>query len=278
MNITPQDLRGMSLTGLSLTGKKGVEIGPLDRPLVPKGHGTSVYYADYGSSEAVKARYAQDPDVRTDQICDVDFDLSQISFTDVSSKLGPLDYVVASHVIEHVPDLAGWLQDIYASLRPGGILALVVPDKRFTFDVHRRESPYWQIARAHEERRKRPGLWCVIDHVSNVVNISAQALWADRTSAHEARNVFEPKMCQHVIAQWEAGEYIDVHCWTFTPRSFLKTLSFLATQYNLNFVLQSFTSTIHDHLEFYVQLKRPFSGEPPTDWGPTAQNISNGSH
>ena len=43
-----------------------------------------------------------------------------------------LDYVVASHVLEHVANPIAALAECYRVIRPGGILYLVVPDRRAT--------------------------------------------------------------------------------------------------------------------------------------------------
>ena len=45
-----------------------------------------------------------------------------------------LDYVVASHVLEHVANPAAALAEWRRVTRPGGIIYLVVPDRRMTFD------------------------------------------------------------------------------------------------------------------------------------------------
>ena len=37
------------------------------------------------------------------------------------------DYLVASHVVEHVPDMIGWFGEIPAVLKAGGVLSLVFP-------------------------------------------------------------------------------------------------------------------------------------------------------
>jgi len=47
------------------------------------------------------------------------------------------DYLVASHVAKHVPDMIGWFGEIPAVLKAGEVLSLEVPDKRFTFDCQR---------------------------------------------------------------------------------------------------------------------------------------------
>lgn len=49
-----------------------------------------------------------------------------------------LDYIASSHLIEHLPNPILALSEWCKLLRPGGVIFMVVPDRRFTFD-HRRE-------------------------------------------------------------------------------------------------------------------------------------------
>src|SRR6185503_15949436 len=48
-----------------------------------------------------------------------------------------LDFLLASHVIEHMPDTIGTLWEWARVLRPGGVLFLIVPHKDRTMDVER---------------------------------------------------------------------------------------------------------------------------------------------
>src|SRR5262249_47356628 len=50
---------------------------------------------------------------------------------------GSVDFVVASHVLEHVADPLRLLDEIHRVLRPGGIAILLLPDRRMTFDSSR---------------------------------------------------------------------------------------------------------------------------------------------
>ena len=52
-----------------------------------------------------------------------------------------LDFVIASHVLEHLPFPLAALRQWYEVLRPGGVLLLKIPDKRYTFDLRRRRTP-----------------------------------------------------------------------------------------------------------------------------------------
>jgi trans-aconitate methyltransferase len=39
------------------------------------------------------------------------------------------DYCVATHVMEHVPDTIGWLNQIFEVMHDGAVLALALPDR-----------------------------------------------------------------------------------------------------------------------------------------------------
>ena len=137
----------------------GLEIGPLTRPLLTKVDGRT-FYADHSSTEDLIKKYKGDPAVPEGDICEVDYDLRVVPLSKTNNH-GNYDYVVASHVIEHVPDIIGWLGEIESILKVGGSLALVVPDKRYTFDYFRRESQYWMAEEA--VGRQRPDQSTVLD-------------------------------------------------------------------------------------------------------------------
>ncbi|MCJ2112978.1 class I SAM-dependent methyltransferase [Methylobacterium sp. E-025] len=265
------DKRTTALKGLDLSGKCILEFGPLNRPLVPKAAG--VYYADHCSTEDLRNKYANDPNVNVADIAEVDVDLTQMKFRDFASTHGPLDAVVASHVIEHIPDLISWLKDIHDALVPGGVLALVVPDKRFTFDLHRRETPLWRIEDDYEQRRTRPGLPVVLDHFCNVANVHQHTLWleyrlgAEILPAHGNPSAFDPS---HLIQAWHAGHYIDTHCLVVTPWRFVEIIGALSAKYDMPWHLKFIQPTAHNELEFYVQLQK---GGEPTDWSARAADV-----
>ena len=50
---------------------------------------------------------------------------------------GSQDFIIANHLLEHVADPIGALEEWYRLLRPDGILFLALPDKRVTFDKDR---------------------------------------------------------------------------------------------------------------------------------------------
>lgn len=61
-----------------------------------------------------------------------------------------LDFIIASHVLEHLPSPLKALRSWYEALRPGGSLLLKVPDKRFTFDHRRERTPLTHLIEEYE--------------------------------------------------------------------------------------------------------------------------------
>ena len=203
----------------------------------------------------------------------MDFDLAQTTFRDALARIAPLDFVVASHVIEHVPDLVGWLSDIHAALKIGGVLALVIPDKRFTFDLHRRETPLWEVEAAHAEKRTRPSLTITLDHFLNIVKVDTGELWRDYSIGRDAHRAMHPSVAKTIFDQWAEGRYIDAHCWVFTPWSFLRTIGWIVRKYGLYYELKWAEPTPHDQLEFYVKLEKKTSISASTNWEAAASKL-----
>jgi SAM-dependent methyltransferase len=241
---------------------RGVEFGPLSRPLVLKSR-SEVYYVDHCSTADLKAKYAGNEEAHVDKIVDVDFVSAGEALTELIGDKAPLDFVVASHVIEHVPNLAGWLLDMHSALKDGGTLYLVVPDKRFTFDAHRRLASFDEVQAAYREGRTRPGLRLILDHFANVVTVDTWALWDDYRRVQDAPFAHGPEFLDLAHEHYHQGQYIDVHCWVFTPWSFMELMGRITAEIGLSFKLVHFVTTQSHDLEFYVALRK---SDEPTDW------------
>jgi SAM-dependent methyltransferase len=100
---------------------RGIEIGAHDRPIP----GIRPWYVDRAREFAGSKCPA-----------DVLADAARLPFRDSS-----LDYVATSHVLEHLPDPAGAIVEWYRAVKPGGIIYMIVPDRRLTFDCDRARTP-----------------------------------------------------------------------------------------------------------------------------------------
>jgi len=251
--------------GLDLGGCIGAEIGPLDKALVSKGEGR-IIYVDYVDADTLRGKYADDPAVdvgkiQVDAIWGVQTlrqAIEQYARTEAGIAYARgCDYVIASHVIEHVPDIVSWLQEVDAALKPGGQLRLAIPDRRFTFDYLRQPTGLAGIVNAYVRKDRVPNTYCILDFMLNMAPVDCAAAWRGEVdpSKLERRATFEGAMAV-VKDAVQNGSYHDVHCWVFTPASFGQLCVDLAQNGLLDFECVEFFDTAHNEYEFIVSMRK----------------------
>ncbi|HXT08032.1 MAG TPA: methyltransferase domain-containing protein [Roseiarcus sp.] len=245
----------IALQGVELKNRKILEIGPLDRPVVAKSTDWQTFYLDHCSTEQLIAKYQDNPVIHKDKIVQIDFVSEDGSLSKAAIGDNRFDCIVASHVIEHVPNLVGWLSDCCAALSPRGVLALVIPDRRYTFDHFRRTTPRAWIEAAHIERYARPGLDQVSDHFCNAAKVESADIWAGR-DVSQAPRLHDALTLSRAIADWNAGAYIDCHSWVFEHDSFAELIAWISDRFSVNLKLRKIAPPVRGQLEFYVQLVR----------------------
>ena len=199
------------ITGpLNLSGH-GLEIGASWRPLLPKAKGYDVRVADHLDQAALVAKY--DGMRPTDAIEPVDYVLTGRGLTGAIDER--FDWIIGSHVLEHTVCLVTFLRDAETLLRPGGILSLAVPDRRYCFDRFRDRS---SLARVIDVFRAAPVLHSegsVLEFYLSVVAKGESISWdATHAGAFHQLHTLEEAREHAAIA---ADEYVDVHNWVFTP-------------------------------------------------------------
>src|SRR3954465_14178629 len=106
---------------------RGLELGPLHRP-IPRHDGMQMTYVDYQDQATLQRAYPK----LAEHIVPVDvLDDAQ---TLATVAPGSFDFLVSAHVVEHMRDPIGALVNWLRVIRDGGLLYLIVPDKRRTFD------------------------------------------------------------------------------------------------------------------------------------------------
>ncbi len=228
----------------------GLEVGPLTAPMVLKREGP-IRYVDYLPTEKLRAAQ-HDPSVAVADIVEVDIVWGERPLRELAG--GPVAYVLASHVVEHVPDLIGWLLELHDALLPGGTLGLAIPDRRFTFDLWRRESSLAEMVEAHLLGFRRPSVRQVFDVASLAAPVDAGEAWqADlRAGAPPSGKLAEAFALARSLAA--DPRHIDVHCWVFTPASFLDTAEGLLGLGLFPFAIALFRPAEPGELEFLVRL------------------------
>jgi predicted SAM-dependent methyltransferase len=169
----------------------GLEIGALQDPLrVP--HGVEVQYVDIATTEELRKLY---PNKRARHLVDVDI-------VDDGERLGTVadatqDFVIANHFLEHCEDPIGTLRNLLRVVRPGGVVYLSVPDKRFTFDQARPVTTLDHVLRDHEQGPEQSRDQHYEEAVQNAIGQQGPVAVAER------------------VRELKAQQYrIHFHCWT----------------------------------------------------------------
>ncbi|TAJ69911.1 MAG: methyltransferase domain-containing protein [Phenylobacterium sp.] len=223
--------------------QRGLEIGPLDRPMVTRAMG-QVEYVDRASRAGLVAAY-HGHEVDSARILEIDHVWGEQSLLDCVGGARVYDYVLASHVIEHVPDVFGWLGEIASVLADGGLAVFFVPDKRHTFDARRPVSTGGEFVDAFVRGLRRPDARQVFNHVYDTRDLDAPPL-GEAELTERARQGLD-------LARRTGGEYLDAHCWVFTPRSLVDALDLASRLDLLPFEL---AHTEQGADEFLIALRR----------------------
>lgn len=231
-------------------GRKVLEIGPSYNPIFPKGSRDDIWVMDHASKEELTAKYTAFG-VDVSLIGDVDFVTTDLS--EVAAAGHTFDVVVASHLIEHTTDMIGFFANCDKVLSPGGTIALIVPDKRYSFDYFRPLSTPGQMIDAHLSGRKLH-LGALYDHYSYFCRREGQMAWWDL-------NPFDPELIHSAETSRAAlervlatSEYEDAHEWVFTPASFRFIISELRQSGFIGFGVEQFFGSIG--FEFMTTLTR----------------------
>ncbi len=242
----------------------GVEIGPFFNPVAPKAAGWRTTTIDFQDGDKLR-EVAKNHDAEVIRnmagaIEDVDIVWTGEPLDEVTLKKTPggYDYIVASHVIEHTPDILGFLQQCSRLLKKDGIISLAVPDMRKCFDLLKTPTNRREILAAHREQRIRHTPETLFEARSWATTRNGQGSWIAGTRAPiEITNSYnyaiesyhvDAKNAKHVLP------YVDAHAWYFTPASFELAILELNEMGLLNYRIDWIEENIGS--EFIVQMKR----------------------
>lgn len=198
-----------------------IEIGPSFNPLAPKADGWNTTVIDHETREGLVEKYRVHAAVDTSRIEEVDFVWHGGSLADLLGEegRGAYDAFVASHVIEHVPDIVSFLQSARALLKADGLVVLAVPDKRTCFDLFRSLSSTADAIVAFREKRARHSARTHFDYAAYVAHRAGAPAWAAGTPAPALLGMPLEDAYRYMDASLIEA-YVDAHAWTFVPASF----------------------------------------------------------
>lgn len=243
------------LKKIDLSRSVGLELGPLHRPILTKDI-CKVFYVDHMSTLELRKKYEGHP-FDLNSIADVDHVIGNNTLKHTMGNK-KFDFVVASHVIEHIPNIVAWLEDVASVLKPGGILSLVIPDMRYTFDIARWPSRPSEIIGAYLDGVTKSTSSMIYDAKSEFQETTPQRAWiglVDDVLSGPSKNQLLEALNWCKVNQ-EPGSYVDIHCYTFTPNSFMDIIRQLICHDLIDFEIAYFKDTDMNELEFFVSLRR----------------------
>ncbi len=235
---------------LNLKGK-GLEFGAYDRPLFGVKE-LNVEFADYYSTEELQG-FAKRDNANAQSIVPVSHVIRHSEFA--KDFPNDFDFVIGSHVIEHVPDTVRWLQNIEKILRPGGCAYFIVPDKRYTFDIIRPLTTLGRILENYIEARDVPSFSAAFDTVYLFRNVVSSKIWHGEFEALEPR--FDPKKAFEIARDYYERKDASVHTHVFTHSSFLRLVEELRAIGLINLEIHASYDVYEPYNEFYIVLRAP---------------------
>ena len=140
---------------------EGIEVGALHAPLqVPDS--VKVHYVDRMSVSDLRKQYPELGAVGLVEADIVDNGETLSSIADNS-----WDFVIANHMIEHCQNPIGALENFLRVIKPGGLIYMGVPDKRYTFDIGR---PLTTLDHLIQDYKQGPE-WSKLGHYEEYIRL-----------------------------------------------------------------------------------------------------------
>ncbi|WP_263063332.1 class I SAM-dependent methyltransferase [Dickeya dadantii] len=243
--------------------KPGIEISPLYSPITEKNK-HNVFYTDYTSADESRKKHA---DYEHPEIVDLDFIWEQDkNLKDCLNSNNSYEWAIASHVLEHVPNPIGWMNQILEVINVGGYLSLALPNKSLTNDILRDETKFHQWYDAWINQYKIPSAGQLYDFIRNSASQGVTSNGDSNKRHYSAQDAIN--LSQH---SWINNEYLDAHCSVFTPQSFSILVNEAVLIGLMNVEIDDITP---GGQEFYVRIKK--IGDPAIL--PPAKATKNSDH
>jgi hypothetical protein len=236
-----------------------LEVAPFFDPVLAKSD-YNVYYTDYVDTDALRGKADQNPTGRNAVVPPIDF--VWVPGRPLRACVPPgltFDFVVASHVMEHVPNPVGWLNDLLSVTRVGGQVGVFLPDRRNPLDVFRNQTSFADVVAWWAGQPAIPTLEQITDFLGSGSRPPSDE--PQRWVRSRAMNLERRNTDQNVInfAELIAREprYLDVHCSVWESASFVDIFRRVVQFGMLNVEV---SDPIDDVYEFFVTFTK--LGEP----------------
>jgi len=213
-----------------------LEIGPYFNPIAPKAAGWRTTVVDRADKAQLLAEISNttDDDIRTlsANIEDVDIIWNGEPLDELCLRKNPagFDFVIASHALEHIPDLIRFFTSLSRVIKPEGRLSFAVPDLRYCFDFYKPPTSTAKVLAAYRNRCAHHFPETVFEAKSCSAHVGQRGAWLREPFAipqisGDLLAAYDDYLAYVKAEQNGMLSYVDAHCWHFTPGIF-KTVMF----------------------------------------------------
>lgn len=223
---------------VNLKDSEGLEIGACDLPTVSREAG-KCEFADFRSAEEMSRLW----NLPSETVMPVQYILKRD--TKVHNQIDKkFDYVVLCHVIEHIPNVIGYIKDLHNLLKTGGVILIACPDKRRTPDASRPSTTIEHLLDDYYNDCNYPSL----EHI-----LECSKAWSDelREKSVKSPKEFYEWGCQN----FESG-LADAHCHVWIDEEFFTQIQYLIDGKileGLKIIDKSYNDPLYN--EFLIALK-----------------------
>lgn len=225
--------------------KHVLEIGALNAPVF--GNSANVRYADRFSTEELAERYPHKSNIRN-----VDYVLSRTRFSELIPER--FECIIANHVIEHVPDLITWFDQIGVLVESEGWAFLAIPDKRYTFNIIRPLTTFADLLDCAHRELVAPSVGQIFSHLYLHRKVETQDIWDGKPVDTASPRIDLRKAVRNALSM--AEQYHSVHCHVFTFDSFLQLVDDLLRAGLVDWVVHASQTPLPGSNEFLVALRK----------------------
>jgi SAM-dependent methyltransferase len=180
---------------------RGLEVGPGHVPLVVPGADLEIRYVDRWEPDENRELFPELEGATFPQP-DLVLDLNKDGLACVASESE--SFVVASHILEHLANPIRVLAEFHRVLRPGGVVLILLPDRRLTFDEGRPGTSLDHLVEEYENDVDEVDEEHLVEFLTH---IGAEGEISSASSSDGDR--------REAILSLQRRRSIHVHCWTF---------------------------------------------------------------
>lgn len=257
MNLADLSIRQQKILKKCNISGKGLEIGPSFNPIAPKRAGFDIEIIDHLNREGLIEKYKSDPNTPNnigDIVEDVDYVWDGRSYVELTGKRNYYDYIISSHLIEHVPDLIGHLQDCSMLLKGAGVYSLAIPYKYYTFDRYRPCTTVKDCINSYMQNNHSKG--SIAEYYLGCVANRDRIAWEQSYLMSDYHLLYTSK---DALNAQRSTDYLDIHQSVFTPASFALLINDLYGLEYIDFQIVELEKA-EDDCEFYAVLKKNIAG------------------